>query len=276
MWPPYSHQCADDLHTRHHIQIPSIHGQCILSIRVDSSNDNSYQPAVSYAEISPPRPHQPLEYSPIHTPYEHVARLPEINQHILRSSQIQVQLWWCDDNRKASLMSSSSDDDDASPDHTEVASNRLLDNVQREASNGGDSDDESFSRTRSPDLLESGTVIPTPDINGTSFQGYGRVKTQDEEEESVDSSELAPLNEDAGHGQVVSPGEGSEQTLETPDDTPSLKVWKGIFCERNILMVYRNPYYPRLEAAEPPRELPWHTDIVQELYNPSNDDSQPG
>lgn len=121
-------------------------------------------------------------------------------------------------------MSSSSDDDDASPDSTEVANNRLLDNVQREASNGGDSDTESFSRTRSPDLFESGTVTPTPDINGTSFQGYGKVKKQEEEEESVDSSELAPLVEGSGSGQVVSPGEGSEQTLETPDDTPSLKV----------------------------------------------------
>ncbi|KAE9983181.1 hypothetical protein EG327_005592 [Venturia inaequalis] len=119
-------------------------------------------------------------------------------------------------------MSSSSDDDDASPDNTEVASNRLLDNVQRKASNGGDSDAESFSRTRSPDLVESGTVTPTPDINGTSFQGHGQVKKQ-EEEESVASSELAPLTEDARSGQVQSPEEGSEQTLETPDDTPSLK-----------------------------------------------------
>ncbi|TLD24549.1 hypothetical protein E2P81_ATG11885 [Venturia nashicola] len=119
-------------------------------------------------------------------------------------------------------MSSSSDDDDASPEHTELANNKLLDNVQREASNGGDSDAESFSRTRSPDLFESGNVTPTPDINGTSFQGYGKVKKQ-VEEESVDSSELASMDENARRGQVVSPGEGSEQTLETPDDTPSLK-----------------------------------------------------
>lgn len=171
-------------------------------------------------------------------------------------------------------MSSSSDDDDASPDNTEVASNRLLDNVQRKASNGGDSDTESFSRTRSPDLVESGTVTPTPDINGTSFQGYGQVKKQ-EEEESVASSELAPLTEDARSGQVQSPEEGSEQTLETPDDTPSLKVWMGIICGKNNLMVSRNPYCPRLEAAKLPREFLWHTDIAQELYNPLNDDSQP-
>ncbi|QDS67869.1 hypothetical protein FKW77_007879 [Venturia effusa] len=122
-------------------------------------------------------------------------------------------------------MSSSSDDDDASPDNTELASNRLLGNVQREASNGGDSDAESFSRTRSPDLFESGSVTPTPDVNGTSFQGYGKVKKQEEEEESVESelSGIAPMKEDAGSERAASPGEGSEQTLETPDDTPSLK-----------------------------------------------------
>lgn len=120
-------------------------------------------------------------------------------------------------------MSSSSDDDDASPHDTEVANNKLLGNVQRETPNGGDSDAESFSRTRSPDLFESGSVTPTPDINGTSFQGYGKVKKQ-EEEESMESSELEPLDEDVGSEQIVSPGEGSEQTLETPDDTPSLKV----------------------------------------------------
>ena len=91
-------------------------------------------------------------------------------------------------------MSSSSDDDDASPDNNEVANNRLLDNIQRESANGADSDAESFSRTRSPNLFESGTITPTPELNGTSFQGYGRVKKA-EEEDSVDSSELAPLDE---------------------------------------------------------------------------------
>jgi hypothetical protein len=126
-------------------------------------------------------------------------------------------------------MSSSSDDDDASLHNNEVANNKLLDIVQRDSANGGDSDAESFSRTRSPDLFESGSVTPTPDLNGTSFQGYGKVKKAEEvhdheQEESVDSSELAPLDQEIGSEQVASPGEGSEQTLETPDDTPSLKV----------------------------------------------------
>jgi hypothetical protein len=121
-------------------------------------------------------------------------------------------------------MSSSSDDDDAASPDNEVANNRLLDSVQqRDAANDTNSDAESFSRTRSPDLFESGTVTPTPELNGTSFQGYGKVKKA-AEEESVYSSEPANLDGEAEIEQVASPGEGSEQTLETPDDTPSLKV----------------------------------------------------
>lgn len=147
-------------------------------------------------------------------------------------------------------MSSSSDDDDASPDNNEVANNRLLDNIQKDSANGADSDTESFSRTRSPNLFGSGTVTPTPDLNGPSFQGYGKVKKA-EEGDSVDSSELAPLDEELGSEQVASPGEGSEQTLETPDDTPSLKVYKGVFVDGIILIVYRHLYYLLRPAVEP-------------------------
>lgn len=176
-------------------------------------------------------------------------------------------------------MSSSSDDNEASPDNHDVANNRQLDNlIARDAANGTDSSDaESFSRTRSPDLFESGTITPLPDLNGSSFRGYGEVKTADEQSDTVDSPDLPPLNEEIGSDQVASPGEGSEHTeLETPDDTPSLKVLIGIIGRRLALKLYRNLYSPLPAAVELLRVSLWLIGIARALYNPSRDDSLQG
>ena len=116
---------------------------------------------------------------------------------------------------------------------------------------GSGSDAESFSRTRSPDLFESGQVTPVPGaFNGTTFKGYGKSRAENEDENEVEaqrdqgvgdeddaeaasqrSTSLVALDEETqiGNEQVLSPGE-SVTTPETPDDTPSRRVG----CHRNM------------------------------------------
>jgi hypothetical protein len=130
-------------------------------------------------------------------------------------------------------MSSFSGEGDVNNDAQDIANNKHGSQESRDPAGETDSETESFSRTRSPDALESGTsgtATPLPDLNGTSFQGYGKVKKADEGGDEVASStDLAPLEEELGNVRVVSPGESGE-SLETPDDTPSIKVGLA-FCK---------------------------------------------
>jgi hypothetical protein len=84
-----------------------------------------------------------------------------------------------------------------------------------------ESETDSFSRTKSPDFVPSGDISPALGPNGTTFQGYGKVVRETEEE--LNSPDLAPLEVEVESEGVASPGD-SASTLETPDDTPSIKV----------------------------------------------------
>jgi hypothetical protein len=143
-------------------------------------------------------------------------------------------------------MSSPTGEDDASPspDYRDAAFDRIK---QRLTEGGGDgssgSDAESFSRTRSPDLfpLESGQATPVPGMNGTSFQGYGKIaaaaagadedgeaEAEEGEEDDMSSAYVDAESRVGAEGydeeqeseKVFSPAESSP-TPETPDDTPS-------------------------------------------------------
>ncbi|KIW03931.1 uncharacterized protein PV09_04771 [Verruconis gallopava] len=140
-------------------------------------------------------------------------------------------------------MSSPTGEDDASafhpanPNHG-IAFDRIKDRLMESADGSSGSDAGSFSRTRSPDLfpLESGQATPVPqaaNLNGTSFQGYGRIIAASDEDEGDQGGEserveadekslpsLAQLEDEQGSEKVISPDE-SNQTPETPDDTPS-------------------------------------------------------
>jgi hypothetical protein len=98
------------------------------------------------------------------------------------------------------------------------------------AQSDAESEPDSFSRTKSPDEVESGSQSPVPALNGTSFQGYGRVPRDHDEPPS--SPELAQLEAAATSEPLASPGE-TGSTLETPDDTPSIKVDVGALASAN-------------------------------------------
>jgi hypothetical protein len=88
-----------------------------------------------------------------------------------------------------------------------------------------DSEPDSFSRTKSPDALESGSVSPTRGLNGTSFQGYTRIVKEngEVEEDAPGPAGLRQLEMGVERERVVSPDD-SASTMETPDDTPSIQV----------------------------------------------------
>jgi hypothetical protein len=100
-------------------------------------------------------------------------------------------------------------------------------NVVGADTSDGDSESEpdSFSRTKSPDALESGSASPTRGLNGASFQRYTRIVREigEDEEDAPSSPDMRPLEESVERQRVVSPGD-SASTMETPDDTPSIQV----------------------------------------------------
>jgi hypothetical protein len=121
-------------------------------------------------------------------------------------------------------MSSQAGEGPAVPDVEEDGVGRPGDGVEDVGLNSEpESEADSFSRTKSPDMVASGELSPAFGSNGTTFQGYGKVVR--ETEEVLDSPDLAPLEAEAEveSERVASPGD-SASTLETADDTPSIKV----------------------------------------------------
>ncbi|KAF2403859.1 hypothetical protein EJ06DRAFT_579783 [Trichodelitschia bisporula] len=77
-----------------------------------------------------------------------------------------------------------------------------------------DSDTESFSRTRSPEEVESGTESSLPGLNGTSFQGYGKMRVEEPDDEPP-----SPIHSPQVQDGALSPGISPS----IPDDTPSIR-----------------------------------------------------
>src|SRR5215469_11309915 len=111
-------------------------------------------------------------------------------------------------------MSSHSDESDVTAKNEDTA--QELEEEQEEdipGSNGSIA--EYFSRTRPPEEPESGTDSPSPELNGTSFQGNSKVTTSaDEGELDIPSS---PTLSPPAQQDVESLGDSAS----LPDDTPS-------------------------------------------------------
>jgi hypothetical protein len=122
-------------------------------------------------------------------------------------------------------MSSPEGEDDVAADNHDTVANSPHGAIEEYVASDGDSEPDSFSRTKPPDELESGSASPALGLNGASFQGYTRIVRESEmDEEDVPSSpDLRPLEEEVERERVVSPGD-SVSTMETPDDTPSIQV----------------------------------------------------
>jgi hypothetical protein len=122
-------------------------------------------------------------------------------------------------------MSSLEGEDHVAADNYDTAAKRLNGAGEGHGANDSDSEHDSFSRTKSPDELESGSASPALGLNGTSFQGYTKIVRENEtDEEDIPSSpDLRPLEDGAERELMASPGE-SASTMETPDDTPSIQV----------------------------------------------------
>ncbi|KAF2436638.1 vacuolar assembly/sorting protein-like protein VPS8 [Tothia fuscella] len=123
-------------------------------------------------------------------------------------------------------MSSSAGEGLASPDAEDYFAGTIeRQDGNKESSSEPKSETESFSRTKSPDFLPSGDQSPSLGVNGTSFQGYGKIVREEDEEEdfnSVNSPDLAQLEGSIRVEGVASPDD-SASTLETPDDAPSIR-----------------------------------------------------
>jgi len=120
-------------------------------------------------------------------------------------------------------MSSPFDEGPVSVDNHDIVTQREDRDEQAEGASDGGREPDYFSRTKSPDeeVLGSGSGSPALGLNGTTFQGYGRVLKNTDT--VPDSPNLTPLEGETASEELASPGE-SGSTLETPDDTPSIKV----------------------------------------------------
>lgn len=110
-------------------------------------------------------------------------------------------------------MSTHSDESDVTAKHEDITQD-AEEEPEEDMPGSNGSIAESFSRTRPPDEDESVLDSPAPELNGTSFQGYSKVKAAEEAETDIPSS---PTLSPPARRDVESPGDSAS----IPDDTPS-------------------------------------------------------